>query len=118
MFKIENDGEILTQTDFWQSQESVEGKMFLTWSSNVARLLVPEVIKERLFTEISLCESVEIEEESDKVCLYFYDNQPSPFKIMIAKDMTDAIDLTAGEVKVAVYIEAGMKYEVPAEVVI
>ena len=43
MFKIENDGEILTQTDFWQSQESVEGKMFLTWSSNVARLLVPEV---------------------------------------------------------------------------
>ena len=32
--------------------------------------------------------------------------------------MTDAIDLTAGEVKVAVYIEAGMKYEFPAEVVI
>ncbi len=48
MFFIENEGQAVTRTDYWQSVQAQAGYVYLSWNAGAARLLVPDAAKHLL----------------------------------------------------------------------
>lgn len=48
MFFIENEGQAVARTDYWQSVQAQAGYVYLSWNAGAARLLVPDVAKHLL----------------------------------------------------------------------
>lgn len=119
LYEFHNTGEILQLSNFWDSPECKEGRMYLTWNADVGRLLVPDSTKIELFPEIKNTDLVEIKELEDRICLYFHDpkNEGNPYLVQIEKGMTDRSALRKGNTRIDVYVELGIKYQFKAEIV-
>ncbi|EOU0021616.1 hypothetical protein ACNERT_005202 [Escherichia coli] len=48
MFFIENEGQAVAETDYWQSVQAQAGYVYLSWNAGAARLLVPDAAKHLL----------------------------------------------------------------------
>ncbi|UIU94548.1 hypothetical protein H6S22_29265 (plasmid) [Escherichia coli] len=48
MFFIENEGQAVARTDYWQSVQAQAGYVYLSWNAGAARLLVPDAAKHLL----------------------------------------------------------------------
>ncbi len=48
MFFIENEGQAVAGTDYWQSVQAQAGYVYLSWNAGAARLLVPDAAKHLL----------------------------------------------------------------------
>ncbi|KXL10450.1 hypothetical protein AXH19_08415 [Escherichia coli] len=46
MFFIENEGQAVAGTDYWQSVQAQAGYVYLSWNAGAARLLVPDAAKQ------------------------------------------------------------------------
>lgn len=60
MFFIENEGQAVARTDYWQSVQAQAGYVYLSWNAGAARLLVPDAAKHLLreIGELSTSSSV------------------------------------------------------------
>ncbi len=47
-FFIENEGQAVARTDYWQSVQAQAGYVYLSWNAGAARLLVPDAAKHLL----------------------------------------------------------------------
>lgn len=52
MLKIENRGQVIASTDYWNSEHAVAGYCYLSWNAGAARLLVP-ALREQWLKEMS-----------------------------------------------------------------
>lgn len=48
IFFIENEGQAVARTDYWQSVQAQAGYVYLSWNAGAARLLVPDAAKHLL----------------------------------------------------------------------
>ncbi|EHV4930117.1 hypothetical protein K0P21_004677 [Escherichia coli] len=48
MFFIENEGQAVARTDYWQSVQAQARYVYLSWNAGAARLLVPDAAKHLL----------------------------------------------------------------------
>lgn len=117
--RIENDGQVLTRTNYWNTKLAAKGMLYLSWNAGAARLLVPArmihvlpnmrtarcVIVTRGFWTGHGLEALE---------LLFDDGSDAPYVTLIAIEQTDQV-LPEGEIgrrfAFHVYTRAGLKFE-------
>ncbi|EFM3454819.1 hypothetical protein HB548_005033 [Escherichia coli] len=82
MFFIENEGQAVAGTDYWQSVQAQAGYVYLSWNAGAARLLVPDAAK-HLLREMRGAEYVIISKGTldgrDALELVFEDGSDAPF---------------------------------------
>jgi hypothetical protein len=91
---INNDGQELVDTNYWQTPFAKDGLCFLSWNAYAARLLVPKA-SEALLTEMVGSSFVIISSGiwmgHKALEIFFEDNSESPFSIHIMEAFTDRI---------------------------
>lgn len=84
MFFIENEGQAVARTDYWQSVQAQARYVYLSWNAGAARLLVPDAAK-HLLREMRGAEYVIISKGTlhgrDALELIFEDGSDAPFVI-------------------------------------
>lgn len=115
LITIENDGEILQRTNYFDTPQAMRGEAYLTWNAGYGRLLVPDNRKTWL-TEMRTAKKVEIEKIPGGMQIFFDDLTPMPFSVQIADQQTDR-SLEKGKCKLSVYVRLGEKFQFDCEVI-
>ncbi len=109
LITIENDGIILQQTNYFDTQQAQAGEFYLTWNKGHCRLLVPDSMKHFL-NDMKVAKLIEMEKIEGGVRILFDDLSDMPFSITIDDQQTDR-DLTPlGKFTMSVYVRVGEKY--------
>ena len=94
MFFIENEGQAVAGTDYWQSVQAQAGYVYLSWNAGAARLLVPDAAK-HLLREMRGAEYVIISKGAlhgrDALELVFEDGSDAPFVIHMLSEQCDRL---------------------------
>lgn len=94
MFFIENEGQAVARTDYWQSVQAQAGYVYLSWNAGAARLLVPDAAK-YLLREMRGAEYVIISKGAlhgrDALELVFEDGSDAPFVIHMLSEQCDRL---------------------------
>ncbi|EAY3673144.1 hypothetical protein FGR80_23295, partial [Salmonella enterica] len=94
MFFIENEGQAVAGTDYWQSVQAQAGYVYLSWNAGAARLLVPDAAK-HLLREMRGAEYVIISKGMlhgrDALELIFEDGSDAPFVIHMLSEQCDRL---------------------------
>ncbi|EEC9697969.1 hypothetical protein DXL13_005148, partial [Escherichia coli] len=94
MFFIENEGQAVARTDYWQSVQAQAGYVYLSWNAGAARLLVPDAAK-HLLREMRGAEYVIISKGTlhgrDALELIFEDGSDAPFVIHMLSEQCDRL---------------------------
>lgn len=94
---IENNGQELSHTNFWDHQMAARGFLFLSWNAGSARLLVPDnqklMIDEIRSAKYAIISVGRLNGKSGPVALeiLFEDNSDSPFSVQINYEQCDRI---------------------------
>ncbi|HAF2404047.1 TPA: hypothetical protein H2W70_004108 [Salmonella enterica] len=116
LITIENSGQAITKTNYWQTEYAEKGFVFLSWNAGAARLLVPDSIKS-ILREMKTAHYVIISrgqyEGRDAFELLFEDNSDNPFCLHIMAEQTDRMlpesDQGSGFV-VTIWTRGGQKH--------
>lgn len=95
LVKIENSGQEIVSTNYWQTDAAVAGNFYLSINAGAFRLLVPEA-QEGIIAEIETARSVEVYcgdwTEAGKRGtwqLVFDDGSDTPFMLMLSPEQVD-----------------------------
>ncbi|WP_349304558.1 hypothetical protein [Escherichia coli] len=98
MFFIENEGQAVARTDYWQSVQAQAGYVYLSWNAGAARLLVPDAAK-HLLREMRGAEYVIISKGTlhgrDALELIFEDGSDAPFVTHMLSEQCDPLSVNA-----------------------
>jgi hypothetical protein len=119
---IENRGQAIAQTDYWDSEHARAGYVFLSWNAGAARLLLPDSQKSML-REMKTAQYVIISRgpwreqgNREAIELLFEDHSDGPFVLHLVAEQCDRLipepDQGTGLV-VSVWTHGGMKLIVP-----
>lgn len=122
MFQIENRGQALVSTNYWDSEDAQHGYCFLSWNAGAARLLVPDALKPQLPAMRSAASVIisrgPLVDDDHRDCLelLFEDHSDSPFVIHLSTEQSDRV-LPASEhgsrFTVAIWTRGGCKARLP-----
>lgn len=131
MLTIENQGQAIKSTNYWDSEHARRGLVYLSWNAGAGRLLVPDVAKAYL-REMKGAREVIVSRGpwTDQGCrdaieLLWEDGSDSPFCIHLLMEQCDRLIPEAeqgGGFDIAVWTRGGMKgrwpgrYRVVAEI--
>lgn len=97
MLTIDNQGQKIVSTNFWDSEMAKRGYFYLSWNAGAARLLVPDTqgrsvrdMKSGKYVIVSRDRWAEAECD-DALELLFEDGSDSPFCIHLVKEQTDRL---------------------------
>lgn len=120
---IENDGQEIKHTNYWETEHADRGLMYLSVNAGVLRLLVPAgqvaagVIDEiRTGTRAELVPTIRPQLRRSHLDLVFEDGSPSPYSISIDRQQVDIIPHNGNNKRLLVYTEAGLVLELPCRV--
>jgi hypothetical protein len=95
MIQIENKGQVIVSTNYWDSEYARNGYVFLSWNAGAARLLLPDSRREFL-REMKPARYVIVShgpciEAGGKPAyeLLFEDESDAPFSVQIGEEQTD-----------------------------
>jgi len=95
MFTIQNRGQGIVETNYWDSDMAKEGILYLSWNAGAARLLVPDSMKSYI-REMKTAKYVIVSrgywinvDGRDALELLFEDDSDSPFAIQLSSDQCD-----------------------------
>jgi hypothetical protein len=123
---FENDGPIISRTNYFKSTYQKNNIIFLSWNASTARILIPDGLKANL-QEMSNAKYVIISRGfwkdmgvENAIELLFEDGSDNPFCIFLSPEQTDRLipemDQGGGEkFFVSVYVRMGEKFRFPAK---
>ena len=96
MLVLQNDGEKLKSTNFWESQEASWGLFFLSWQDGTGRLLIPDT-RLAVLRDMRAARTVTVSrgrvpdgwEIRDALDLLFEDDTPASYVIRLGIEQTD-----------------------------
>lgn len=123
---FENDGPILSRTNYFDSEYAKEGNFYLSWNAGTARLLVPDSMKSHLhemkntkyviitrgnWTEVGKKNAIE---------LLFEDHSDEPYCIFLSPEQSDRLipksdQGSSDNFFISVYVRMGEKFRFPAK---
>lgn len=126
MLYFENDGPIISRTNYFKSTYEKNNIVFLSWNANTARVLIPDGLKADLqemcgtkqviisrgyWTEMGVANAIE---------LLFEDESDNPYCIFLSPEQTDRVIPEAAQggsdnFFVSIYIRMGEKFRFPAK---
>ncbi|MFT4021672.1 MAG: hypothetical protein QM666_09170 [Acinetobacter sp.] len=115
---IANRKDKIVGTNFWELKPA-QKQFYLSWDreAKVGRLLLPQGKTKATVVEINKSNWVEIEQQKDKIALYFYDDfQEFPFEVRIDLSNTDRTELTFGPIRIDVYSNKGCLFQIDGEI--
>jgi hypothetical protein len=122
--RIENAGQRIIETDYWDSEHAQRGLMYLTWNAGAARLLLPDGIKGEL-REMRGARYVIISRGPwheqggrDALELLFEDGSDAPYVVHLVAEQTDRLlpeDNQGGGFAVTVWTRGGEKLRLPGK---
>lgn len=97
MITIENRGQAIAQTNYWQTEHAQRGLFYLTWNAGAGRLLVPDSQK-GILRELRQAREVLVSHapwkdqgHRDALELLWEDDSDSPFAIHLVAEQTDRL---------------------------
>ena len=114
---INNDGQKLVETNYFETQQCKKGVMFLSWNAGCGRLLVPPQHESIIPDMIAGCHHVVVthgqipEHAREGYCMLFEDYSSTPFSISVSQEQVDVKVSTESSCKLAVYTKDGLKVE-------
>lgn len=121
MFVVENEGQAIKHTNYWQTEAARAGYFYLSWNAGAARLLVPDAAKAML-QEMRSARYVIISkgplEGRDALEVLFEDGSESPFVIHMGTEQTDRLipeTDQGGGLFVTVWTRGGQKFRYPGK---
>ena len=94
---IQNQGQAIISTDYWDSEHAVKGFFFLSWNAAAARLLVPDC-QESALREMRGAREVIISRGPcsfqggrEALELMWEDDSDSPYCILVTAEQTDRL---------------------------
>lgn len=119
--RIENEGQRVARTNYWDSEYAMAGYFFLSWNAGAARLLVPDTQKPAL-AEMRGARMVIVSRgplidprtgsTRDALELLFEDDTDAPYAIHIVAEQTDRMlpeENQGGGFVVAAWTRGGLK---------
>jgi len=96
MLMIENDGQLIKKTNYFESELARAGKFFLSMNAGAFRLLIPESLENAIKNEIKLAKSFIIVRGpwhqmhiKDALELIFDDKSDEPFSLQLTEKSLD-----------------------------
>lgn len=124
MITIENKGQRLVATNYWDSDHARAGYLYLSWNAGAARLLVPDSQKP-LIREMKTGKYVIVSRGPwsdqggrDGLELLFEDGSDAPFAVHLVADQTDRLlpeENQGGGFVVSVWTRGGKKLRLPGK---
>lgn len=97
MFVIQNQGQAIAATDYWQSEHARAGLLYLSWNAGCARLLVPDAAKS-LLREMRHAREVIVSRGPwsgqggrEALELLWEDDSDAPFAVHLVAEQTDRL---------------------------
>jgi len=112
---IENNGQIVNMTNYYDTAQAQRGEMYLTWNAGCARLLVPQSQREHI--KDMKCDHVVITKKKEGIQILFDDLSDHPFVLVIAHEQNDR-PITNGDCVFSVYIKLGEKFQFPCKCIV
>lgn len=122
MLIIENRGQAITRTNYWDSEHAARGFVYLTWNARAGRVLLPDAAKPMLremrgAREVIVSRGPWPEQGGrDALELLFEDGSDAPFCVHLAAEQCDRLlpdrDQGGGFV-VTVWTRGGEKLRLP-----
>lgn len=103
---IQNDGGKLIFTNYFESQASKSGGVYLTWNAGECRMLIPSSKEEMILSEISSAYAVDLEVKGDQIYMWFDDGQPQQYCVAISVHMSDRVIDESGPRKLRIYTQS------------
>jgi hypothetical protein len=123
MLLIQNKGQAIASTNYWDSEIATAGLVFLSWNAGAARLLIPDsqkafVREMRSAKEVIVSRGQWSTEQGprDALELLFEDGTDAPFVIHIVSEQTDRMipeHQQGGGFVVSAWTRGGMKQRWP-----
>jgi hypothetical protein len=124
LIQIENRGQQIVNTNYWDSPLAAEGKIFMSWNAGAARLLMPDSAKQVL-REMRSAKHVIISRgpylgatELGVFEILFEDFSDAPFMLLMAQEASDRTPPAheQGEgITVSVWTRGGQKLRKPGK---
>lgn len=124
MLQIENKGQAITSTNYWDSDHAKAGYCFLSWNAGAARLLLPDALKPALM-DMRGSKYVIVSRGPwtahggrEALELLFEDNSDSPYCLHLVAEQTDRLlpeDNQGGGFAVTVWTRGGEKLRLPGK---
>jgi hypothetical protein len=97
MLTIQNRGQAIAHTNYWDSDHARRGYLYLTWNAGAARLLIPDVAKPLLHDMKNAQEVIvsrgpwTAHDHRDALELLWEDHTDTPFAIHLVAEQTDRL---------------------------
>lgn len=124
MLKIENAGQRIVETNYWDSEHARAGYCYLSWNAGAGRLLVPDALKS-VIREMRTARYVIVSRGPwceqggrDALELLFEDGSDSPYCLHLVAEQTDRLlpeDNQGGGFVVTVWTRGGEKLRLPGK---
>ncbi len=124
MLTIQNRGQAIASTNYWDSEHALAGYCYLTWNAGAARLLVPDSLKHALpemrgakYVIVSRGPWVD-QGGRDALELLFEDNSDNPYCVHLVAEQTDRLlpeENQGSGFIVAIWTKGGEKFRVPGK---
>lgn len=115
MISIINNGQLISETNYWQTEHARRGFFFLSWNAGAARLLVPgaqrALIRETAGTEYVIISRGNLQGR-DALEIMFEDHSDSPYAIHMVAEQCDRLFPAEGDGVVfplTLWTEAGLQ---------
>jgi hypothetical protein len=118
MFVIENRGQAIVSTNYWDSDHARAGLLYLSWNAGAGRLLIPDTQKALLremrgAREVIVSRGPWIDQGArEGLELLWEDGSDSPFSVQLVTEQTDRLIPDAqqgGGFTVAAWTRGGLK---------
>lgn len=124
MLKIENKGQAVASTNYWDSEHAKAGYCFLSWNAGAARLLLPDsqklLLKEMRSAKFVIVSRGPWPEHGGREALelLFEDDSDAPFCLHLVAEQCDRLipeTDQGGGFAVTVWTRGGEKLRVPGQ---
>jgi hypothetical protein len=124
MLTINNNGQAITSTNFWESETAKAGYCFLSWNAGAARLLLPDAllpaVREMKSAQYVIISKGPWHEQGgrDALEVLFEDGSNSPYCVHLTMEQTDRSlpeDNQGGGLVVTVWTRSGEELRLPGK---
>ncbi|MGQ3672046.1 hypothetical protein ACT6QG_06585 [Xanthobacter sp. TB0136] len=124
MLRIDNQGQKIVETNFWDSEMARRGYFYLSWNAGAARLLVPDAqagsVREMKSAKYVIVSRGRWEEagRDDALELLFEDKSDNPYCLHLSKEQTDRLipeEDQGGGFWVVVWTRRGQQLRLPGK---
>lgn len=95
MLTVQNNGQELVATNYWESEQAASGSMILSWNAGAARLLVPSkhenTLPEMLAAKYAIITFGKWREQFDRDAfeILFEDHSNEPYAVFLSAEQSD-----------------------------